>query len=216
MRNLSETPSSALLPVQQNGRISPSTESDRRNTRDYDPFTGQPFEATRSPPTFRQFLANRRVSAVPKVSRFSWTTSQAPNTPREPDRQSIGTTRSSVPRFRTIESWVGQQTNRVEDQIYGESSQGQRGTSMFPVPDVPKEYQIEPAAPAPLRIKRNPSRREPEDNASSVYSSPTVNRNTTRSDAPVFHAHPGTEVVIPRGSLVPSEVLNAKVGPPAL
>jgi hypothetical protein len=55
------------------------------------------------------------------VSRLSWTNSQAPKTPRDASRF-IDTTRysgvsepESVVRYRTVESWVGQQAGRYEE-----------------------------------------------------------------------------------------------------
>ena len=105
-----------------------------------------------APPTFRQFLTNRR-STVPSrppnhfTSRFSWTNSAAPQTPRDAahrdtalgaavpgaggadmpaasgppgltaplGRDSFMTQRSSLPRFRTVNSWVNQQASRFEE-----------------------------------------------------------------------------------------------------
>jgi len=118
----------------------------------------------------------RQSAAPPKVSRFSWTNSQAPQTPRELDlRYSVATARSSMPRYRTVESWVQQQTGRVEQEQQLREMLGQKGQE--PVPDLPRKY-----------------------------------RAPSESTAPEFRVHPGEEVMIPRGSRVPSEILNTKMG----
>ena len=36
-------------------------------------------------------------------------------------------------------------------------------------------------------------------------------QNTNHSDATVFRVHPGSDIKIPRGSLVPSEILDANM-----
>lgn len=79
------------------------------------------------------------------VSHFSWTNSNAPQTPHDPSRDtasgqiplagrdSFMTQRSSVPRFRTIDSWVNQQANRIEEQKLREQfrmTQSSIGTSV--------------------------------------------------------------------------------------
>ncbi|KAF2138829.1 uncharacterized protein K452DRAFT_320934 [Aplosporella prunicola CBS 121167] len=148
-------------------------------------------------PTFQQFLANRpgsrRMTASksqqPMASHFSWTTAQTPTTPRDPSRESglsVASSHSSVGRFRTVDSWVGAQTNRLPSmQLRGglEQLNENEARSQFEVPDVPG---------VPEMYKdHNGHQRNP-------------------SDATVFRQHPGTEVVIPRGSLVPSEILNER------
>jgi len=135
-RNDSGAPSSEVL-----GNQAPRRSASTRNTRSIDEnaselrFNELPPERTMSPlpppPTFKQFLHNRpSVSGKPPAapagmtSRFSWTNSNAPQTPRRITREesapisrdSYVTTRSSVPRFRTVDSWVNQQTNRLEEQ----------------------------------------------------------------------------------------------------
>jgi hypothetical protein len=116
---------------------------------------------------------------VPKVSRFSWTNSQAAPTPHDP-HFSINTNRSSIPRFRTVESWVGQQAQRIENADTGKDGSGQdrldRGMSMFPVPDVPREYVNEPSAPPPLRVSRKKKSSDAPVRASMVTTNMIINR----------------------------------------
>ncbi|KAF2762565.1 hypothetical protein EJ05DRAFT_6180 [Pseudovirgaria hyperparasitica] len=149
----------------------------------------------RSPQTFKQFIANRRISAAPlKSSHFSWNTSQAAQTPKDHDfnRMSGSTFRSTGPRFKTVESWVNSQSNRVEAQRLQQNlAERQEERDRPHVPDVPKQY-------------RGPTHTR------------DLSRQTTKSDATVFRHHPGTEVQIPRASLVPSEILDSKTRPPSL
>lgn len=178
-------------------------------------------------PTYQQFTAGRRFTTNrgPNYeSHFSWTqSSQAPPTPIEPvtpgenGRLSIATTASSVARFRTVDSWVGQQAGRIPSTQFrnqphlsyrqststngglGQVDEGQPGwqqeyianNSVPDVPSVPSQYK----QAGPQTHQRQP---------------------TAYSDATVFRQHPGTEVQIPRGSLVPSEVLDAHMIPSAL
>lgn len=67
--------------------------------------------------TYRQSFMQRasRAFAEPLTSRFSWTTANK-DAPAGGQRDTVYTTTSedSAPRFRTIHSWVTQQTHRVE------------------------------------------------------------------------------------------------------
>ncbi|GME28715.1 hypothetical protein GTA08_BOTSDO04304 [Neofusicoccum parvum] len=122
-----------------------------------------------------------------------------------------------VARFRTVDSWVGQQAGRIPSTQFrnqphlsyrqststngglGQVDEGQPGwqqeyianNSVPDVPSVPSQYK----QAGPQTHQRQP---------------------TAYSDATVFRQHPGTEVQIPRGSLVPSEVLDAHMIPSAL
>jgi hypothetical protein len=68
--------------------------------------------------TFPAYLENMAAQdeseSPPKVSRFSWTNSQAPRTPMDA-RFSVASSVHSVARYRTVESWVGQQTGKLEE-----------------------------------------------------------------------------------------------------
>jgi len=115
----------------------------------------------------RQSRANVR-----DTKKFSWTTE-----PRRGERDTIYTTTSvdSAPRFRSINSWVDQQSGRIE----------RRQHTAQQVPEVP-------GIAIPLHMGRQHQRKGSED--------------------PAFKHHPGQEVEIQRGSLVPSEILDKKLG----
>ncbi|KAF2800181.1 hypothetical protein K505DRAFT_331874 [Melanomma pulvis-pyrius CBS 109.77] len=233
-RSISATPSSPVLPLQ-NPRRSAST----RNTRSISEASElkypeaaqetqeQALSPLRPPPTFKQFLFNRpSVSgrpAGPGVSRFSWTNSNAPQTPHDPQRDtnshtigrdSFMTQRSSVPRFRTINSWVDQQTNRLEEQkLRDQFRNTQMSTASVEeerdiVPEVPmlpksviglKDGAKIPATPAPLRSNGLPGKNVKHERHDT---------RTTVDTAPIFRQHPGTEVRFSTRSAVPSEILD--------
>ena len=129
-RNNSGAPSSSALGMQA-ARTSDSTHNTRSLDGQNENLEEQP-AAPQQPaaPTFKQFMSNRPsisqrpgLGGINNSSRFSWTNSQAPQTPHDPSRDTLNvplgresfmTNRSSVPRFRTINSWVNQQSNRVE------------------------------------------------------------------------------------------------------
>lgn len=108
--------------------------------------------------------------------KFSWVSS-VPGFRRQGDRDTVYTTSSvdSAPRFRTVTSWVAQQSGRLE----------RRQPTDGEVPNVPE-------IPQPLRIG--------------------VTQQRNQSDDPAFRYHPGEEVVMSRGSCVPSDILDKKVG----
>lgn len=212
-RNNSTTPSSPLLGMQP-----PRTSNSTHNTRsmdDEDEYAQEQLAAPRqpAPPTFKQFMSNRpSISQRPGIggmnSRFSWTNSQAPQTPHDPSRDTLSqplgresfmTNRSSVPRFRTINSWVNQQSNRVEEQklkeqfratrssAYSEDTDGDQVPEMPPVPSTYR--QTGGLAGKDIRHQRHQT-------------------NTSVATAAVFKAHPGTEVRFSTRSTVPSEILD--------
>ncbi|KAH7083666.1 hypothetical protein FB567DRAFT_89177 [Paraphoma chrysanthemicola] len=223
-RNQSATPSSPILPIQ-DMRRSASTRNTRSLDGDEEPlrYSDPPrqLSALPAPPTFRQFLSNRpSASQRPGIggammSRFSWTNSNAPQTPHDPSRDtaiagnvgrdSFMTTRSSVPRFRTIDSWVNQQSNRVEEQRLRQqfrmtqsstsSAEGaDSGEDEVPeMPTVPKSFSTSATAVGlpgkDVKHQRHDTR-------------------TTIDTAPIFKQHPGTEVRFSTRSMVPSEVLD--------
>jgi hypothetical protein len=188
------------------------------------------------PPTFKQFLFNRpSISGRPgpnnTVSRFSWTNSNAPQTPHDPHRDtninsqlgrdSFVTTRSSVPRFRTVDSWVTQQTNRITEQKLRDqfrltqTSTVSAGddidtTNMDAIPAVPQlPHGVTPAQYSPV-IPRKPLR-TPSNAAGLPGKNVRHQRHTTHTSvgtAPIFRQHPGTEVRFSMRSAVPTEVLD--------
>jgi hypothetical protein len=234
-RNASVTPSSPVLPLE-GQRQSAST----RNTRSLDgndealrysdPQQQQPNMP--APPTFRQFLSNRpTISQRPGLSgaaaggmasRFSWTNSNAPQTPHDPSRDTVAqpvgrdsfmTQRSSVPRFRTIDSWVNQQSTRVEEQKLKQQFRMTQSTT-YSDDEVPEMPQIPEVPRNAFGITRQPSAASLARNGSK---SGLVGRDikaqrhdTMKTDltAPVFKAHPGTEVRFSTRSAVPSEILD--------
>ncbi|KAH7384259.1 hypothetical protein DE146DRAFT_770032 [Phaeosphaeria sp. MPI-PUGE-AT-0046c] len=210
-RDISATPSSPLLPIQ-NTRRSDSTH-DTRSLRDEEEaldYVDPPRQgsALPAPPTFRQFLSNRpSISQRPGLggamaSRFSWTNSNAPQTPHDPSRDTVNaasalgrdsfiTTRSSVPRFRTINSWVNQQSTRVEEQRLKQQFRMTQSTTYSDDGDNVPEMPPVPKCPDAKDVK-----------------STKHQRHDTVDTAPIFKAHPGTEVRFSTRSTVPSEVLD--------
>jgi hypothetical protein len=138
------------------------------------------------------------------MSRFSWTNSNAPQTPHDPSRDTVNqpvvgrdsfvTTRSSVPRFRTIDSWVNQQSTRVEEQRLKQQFRMTQSTTYSDDDNVPEM----PAVPKDLKP------------VSSGLAGKNIKhqRHDTVDTAPIFKAHPGTEVRFSTRSTVPSEVLD--------
>ncbi|KAM3088157.1 hypothetical protein ACMFMG_002215 [Clarireedia jacksonii] len=115
------------------------------------------------------------------VSRFSWTTaSQTQN-----NRDTIYTTTSeeTAPRFRTVNSWVAQQTGRVE-------RRQQTNQEIPAMPEIPASYNAA-EVPEPFSAERH-------------------QRNL--SENPVFKYHPGEQIEFQSGARVPSEILDRKIG----
>lgn len=212
-RDNSATPSSPILGLQ-GQRSSDSTHNTRSMDDDDEYMQGQQSVPRQpAPPTFKQFMSNRpSISQRPGLggiaSRFSWTNSQAPQTPHDPSRDTLNqplgresfmTDRSSVPRFRTINSWVNQQSNRVEEQKLREQyrmtqssaySEDPNGDVVPEMPPVPKTYkQTGGLAGKDIKHQRH-------DTTTSV------------GTAPIFRQHPGTEVRFSTRSTVPSEILD--------
>jgi hypothetical protein len=158
------------------------------------------------PPTFRQFLSNRpSASQRPgfgggMMSRFSWTNSNAPQTPHDPSRDTVNagaigrdsfiTTRSSVPRFRTIDSWVNQQSTRIAEQRLKQQFRMTQSTT----------YSDEDSVPEMPTVPKNTN--------SAIAKDVKHARHDTIDTAPIFKQHPGTEVRFSTRSTVPSEVLD--------
>ncbi|KAH3913202.1 hypothetical protein HBH56_113110 [Parastagonospora nodorum] len=207
-RDISDTPSSPVLPIQ-SMRRSESTHNtrslrDEEEALDYYETMPHQQSAVPAPPTFRQFLSNRpSASQRPGLgggmaSRFSWTNSNAPQTPHDPSRDtaiagpgrdSFMTQRSSVPRFRTIDSWVNQQSTRVEEQKLKQQFRMTQSTTYSDEDSVPEM----PRVPSTLSKEVKHARHD------------------TIDTAPIFKQHPGTEVRFSTRSTVPSEVLETRV-----
>lgn len=221
-RNDSATPSSPVLPVQghrqsASSRNTRSLTGDEEALRYSDPAVDRALPA---PPTFKQFLSNRpTISQRPPfggsggmASRFSWTNSNAPQTPHDPARDTVAqplgrdsfmTSRSSVPRFRTVDSWVNQQSNRVEEQrLKQQFRMTQSSTSSGSGDEAASEADKVPEIPTTL-LQRKPS-----GLAGKNIKHKRHDTATTVQTAPIFRAHPGTEVRFSTRSTVPSEVLD--------
>ncbi|EOA87392.1 uncharacterized protein SETTUDRAFT_31659 [Exserohilum turcica Et28A] len=210
-RNNSTTPSSPVLPIegQRHSASSRNTRSilDDDEALQFAEVQGRPPSNLPAPPTFRQFLSNRpSISQRPgfggigaMASRFSWTNSNAPQTPHDPSRdtvaQSVGrdsyiTTRSSVPRFRTVDSWVNQQSNRVEEQRLKQQFRMTQSTACSD-DDVPEM----PALPAGVSKNNSAIALQPTGLARNGSKSGLVGRDIkhqrhdTQTTAPIFKAH---------------------------
>lgn len=210
-RDNSETPSSNILPIQ-DMRRSASTRNTRSLNGDEEQLRYSDLQQQQAPlptpPTFKQFLSNRpNISQRPGIgggmaSRFSWTNSNAPQTPHDASRDTVAqpigrdsfmTQRSSVPRFRTVDSWVNQQSTRVEEQRLKQQFRMTQSSTSSDVDEVPEM----PAVPKKLMES---SENEPKHQRHDT--------TTTVQTAPIFKAHPGTEVRFSVRSTVPSEVLD--------
>lgn len=143
------------------------------------------------------------------MSRFSWTNSNAPQTPHDPSRDTVAqpigrdsfmTQRSSVPRFRTVDSWVNQQSNRVEEQRLKQQFRMTQSSTYSGEGDDTDEVPEMPAVPKNLKESSGLAGRDIKHQRHDT--------TTTVQTAPIFKAHPGTEVRFSVRSTVPSEVLD--------
>ncbi|KAK7612055.1 hypothetical protein JOL62DRAFT_31660 [Phyllosticta paracitricarpa] len=190
-------------------------------------------------PSFQQFMANRPGPPSTRARGLTQTSQQptllspsiSSSSPVDASFPVGGENRestTSVARFRSVDSWVGQQTSRIESTEFrnqthlsflrqnssglGQVDEGQAGwrgedeavaaAAAAAAPDVPYHHRRDGglAAAAAAGQHHHHHRRQ----------------KTNYSDATVFRVHPGSEIKIPRGSLVPSEVLDADVVPSAL
>ncbi|TGO89517.1 hypothetical protein BPOR_0105g00010 [Botrytis porri] len=124
-------------------------------------------------------------SAPPQipVSRFSWTTASQ-GAPRNRDTIYTTTSEETAPRFRTVNSWVAQQTGRVE-------RKQQSDMEIPAMPEIPISYTHRSQVPEPLF---------------------TEGHQRNLSENPAFRHHPGDEIELGRGSRVPSSILDRKMG----
>lgn len=167
----------------------------------------------------------------PNISRFSWTNySQEPPTPRYAlERQSVATSaRSSLPRFRKVDSWVNNQTGRISSVLFRNQPTVPRipdeGTWNGRSDDAPirAPQPRQPPAKVWKSVLKDSSDAESEDRETLVM--PTQQEKQAQnlvkdqhvrqiSDATVFRQHPGTMLSGPRNSVVPSEDLDRKIPP---
>ncbi|KAL5347856.1 hypothetical protein ACLOAV_007266 [Pseudogymnoascus australis] len=130
---------------------------------------------------------NNQILGVDLGSRFSWANVPTPRTlgthrNRNRDTATTTTSQDSEPRFRTVTSWVNQQTNRVmKHQDGGAAAPGQDKDSVPDLPAIPAAYGG--------NHQRVPS---------------------AETDV-VFKAHPGDEVEIKESSRIPSTLLTRKL-----
>jgi hypothetical protein len=137
--------------------------------------------------------SNPNSRQSPKASRTPSTYSVARRSFR--DRASIAvsiaTSVESVPRFRTINSWVNHQSNRLEGKTTPSrspssgSAEHSHHSSRENLPQVPA---IPSSTPG--------------------YGSGDVRRMDSTSTATIFRQHPGEKIEIGRGSMIPSDVLD--------
>ncbi|KAF2453685.1 hypothetical protein BDY21DRAFT_374741 [Lineolata rhizophorae] len=182
-------------------------------------------------PQLRSFFLGGLPTPTPKISRFSWTNSQAPTTPHQApaaaaaaaadgQRYSVATSRSSVARYRTVDSWVNHQANRLEeqrlrDELATPTTAGgmPRGGPPEPVPDVPDRYRESAGVVAGQASGGSAAGPATEVDGGAQEGSTAGVHKHTPSDASVFRQHPGTEVVIQQQRLIPSDVLDSGVKP---
>lgn len=150
------------------------------------------------------YPTNSQTANPEKLSHFSWTNSQAPQTPREP-RYSIATSEASVARYRTVESWVGQQTYAVQERQIRE---------LLQIPSTPTQeteaQKLRQTSP-PLNLQTQEEMLETDPFPDTEL--PKQYRHQKKlSDASVFRQHPGEVVRVPSGRRVPSEILDRAVG----
>ncbi|ESZ98345.1 hypothetical protein SBOR_1223 [Sclerotinia borealis F-4128] len=124
-------------------------------------------------------------SAPPQnpVSRFSWTTASQ-GAPQNRDTIYTTTSEETSPRFRTVNSWVAQQTGRVE-------RKQQSDMEIPAMPEIPILYTHRSQVPEPLF---------------------TEGHQRMASENQAFRHHPGDEIELGRGSRVPSSILDKRVG----
>jgi hypothetical protein len=160
------------------------------------------------------------------ISRFSWTNSNAPQTPHDPSRDtnshtigrdSFMTQRSSIPRFRTVDSWVAQQSDRIEEQKLREQFRMTQTSTVYSgddenpsIPEVPEIPRNVTNSAQSLKPKKSTS---PPPAPSGGLPGKNIRHErhdtrTTVDTAPIFRQHPGTEVRFSTRSVVPSEILD--------
>ncbi|KAK8154350.1 hypothetical protein BKA80DRAFT_283616 [Phyllosticta citrichinensis] len=128
---------------------------------------------------------------------------------------------ASTARFRSVDSWVGQQTSRIESTEFRNqphfSFQRQHSAGLGQVDEGQAGWRGDDETPSdgPVGLYRDGGGGGGGLSAAKVAADHR-RQNTNHSDATVFRVHPGSEIKIPRGSLVPSEVLDANMVTSAL
>lgn len=131
---------------------------------------------------------NNQTLGLDLGPRFSWANVPTPRTlgnHRNRDTVTTTTSRDSEPRFRTVTSWVNQQTNRVM------KNQGDGGAAAVPSQET-NDVPVVPAVPE-------------------AYGGGKHQRMPSAETDVVFKAHPGDEVKIKETSRIPSTLLTRKL-----
>ncbi|KAI9713102.1 MAG: hypothetical protein M1820_001087 [Bogoriella megaspora] len=228
LRDQSRASSPIVPPV---GSISQSEVS--RNTREQT-FTTGTFEQDPhgSYPNGLYQPTARRPGVGLNVSRFSWTEtfSQEPPTPRFAlERQSVATSsRSSLPRFRTVSSWVGNQTGRINsvllrnqpgmqripDEESSISGRSDEETVRPPVPEIPQQPLYQAKSGRGKDAGQDANGNTHVQPVPMPEQKPQGNRQirpaTQTSDATVFRQHPGDKLPGPRASVIKTEDMSLR------
>jgi hypothetical protein len=110
-------------------------------------------------------------------------------------RFSVATTASSVARYRTVESWVGHQASRVEEQAIQNYLEREIEERIM-------------AASSSTTVEGGGG-----DGGGGGGAHPPSKSQPKRGNSDALLYHPGTEVPLPRVSLIPSDILDSKIGP---
>ncbi|KAL1862372.1 hypothetical protein Plec18170_001198 [Paecilomyces lecythidis] len=157
----------------------------------------------------------------PGVSYFSWSTAPTtPGTATRSVRDTVTTQDGEPPCFRTVNSWVNQQSGRQSSVSYApppipESKAVNRYPPYPPTPPIPHREPDTPMTPRTPRTPRTPgngpgtparARRSTLQSFMSRHN--RTMSSTTTSTLPIFRQHPGEEVPIPRGQRIRSSSLR--------
>jgi hypothetical protein len=110
---------------------------------------------------------------------------------------SLGTSGSSVARYMTVDSWVGQQTNRLVDyqiQRLFDDILDDKDRGISPG--------VSPKTPAPITAAVIPFY------AADEKAQGTMTASATSTN---FFVHPGTEIPLPKETRIPSAILDDKL-----
>jgi hypothetical protein len=143
----------------------------------------------------------------------------------EPNRYSIISTPesvASVARYRTVESWVGQQAGRYEEARIQERIQFQLDEAIGELHRAASTKRMTKMKTIPLQDSSSVFVDGVDDDdevadqvtelslapKASVKRTKSAKHRTNQSDLTVFRAHPGTKVDIPESGRIPSAILN--------
>lgn len=169
-------------------------------------------------PSLSQDVLKELQTTPPKASRFSWTNSQAPKTPMDVSRFSIATSTSSVPRYRTVESWVGVQAGRLDESVFQGYLEKEieermaRSQHSGETLGVTGTTAVIHEASEPTSNGHNEGETYASPPQVSKRYVPAPTRRTSKLRASDFMQHPGNKIVTPRVSLIPSEILDSRFG----